>query len=137
MLMKYIFDGLPLIAEVGLHEGQDTAETDVHTLDDIRQLDVLTTTGKSFFGQLLYMVAWRRIVGQPQQPRESIQAVSHGDVDCLPEDAVLLLAVGQHLSVAPRYIQHHWIAAVCDHSAHLRNHKAGRLLEGIALNLQN
>lgn len=54
------------------------------TFDSVGQLDEL----RPLLGEHLDVVPGRRVVGQVQQPREAVQAVAHGDVDRLAEDAV-------------------------------------------------
>jgi hypothetical protein len=53
---------------------------------------------------------WGWVVGQADLAREPVQAVAHGDVDGLPEDAVALLVVRDDLRVAAADVQHHGVA---------------------------
>lgn len=63
------------------------------TLHRVRQGDVLCP----LLGHLLDIEAGTRIVGQLNDPRESVQTVSHSNIDGLPEDSVPLVGISDDL----------------------------------------
>lgn len=64
-------------------------------------------------------MARRRVVADVQGAREAVEAVAHGDVEGLPEDAVAALRVGDDLRVTPRHVQDHGVRGARDLPAHL------------------
>jgi hypothetical protein len=70
-------------------------------------------------GALLDIITRSRIVRQPYDPRKPIQTVPHGDIQRLPEDPVLLLRVGDDLSVPAGDVKDDWVVRCGDVAAHL------------------
>ena len=67
----------------------------------------------------LDIVTRTRIVAQPDDPCESIQAIADGDIESLAEYAISLLGIGDHLGIATRDVEHDGVVGGCDLAAHL------------------
>ena len=98
----------------GLDETQQSAERDIHALDTIGQLKVLG----ALLGRLLDVESGRWVVAELEAARESVQTVTHCDVDRLAKDPVALVLVAYHLRVAARHVQNGRIARSCYQAAH-------------------
>lgn len=68
---------------------------------------------------LLDVVPRAGIIGQGKNPSKAIQAVTHGDVNSLPENSVFTLAVRYDLSVPSTDVEHDGVIGPRDHPAHL------------------
>jgi hypothetical protein len=68
---------------------------------------------------LLNVVPRTRIVPQPDDPRESVQAVTNGDIERFSEDAIPLLGVGDDLGVPARDVEDDGVVGGGDLAAHL------------------
>ena len=66
---------------------QDSRKGHVHSFDNIRQRYEFA----SLLGQLLNVIPWTGIIGHFEDPSESVQAVSHGNIDRLAKYSVLFL----------------------------------------------
>lgn len=77
------------------------------------------TRARELFSFLFDVVSWTRIVAEIYNPRETIQAVSNGDVQRFTKDAVALAGVGNDLCVPARNVQNDGVPGACDFSTHL------------------
>ena len=84
-------------------------------LDTVRHLKELPAA----LGHLLDVVAGRRIVAELEGAREAVEAVAHGHVDGLAEDAVAAVAVADHLGVAAADVEDGGVVGARDQAAHL------------------
>lgn len=124
-----VLGGVP--AHAGLQARQDARQGHVHALHAVRQLDqpLAPRSGKIKYtharppvvplGHLLDVEAGTRVVGDAEEAGQAVEAVAHGNVDGLPEDAVALQRVRDDLRVPAAHVQDHRVARPRDLPAHL------------------
>lgn len=89
---------------------------------------------------LLDIVARAGVITQVDHSGKPVQAVSNGDVQRLPKNAVTLLRVRDDLCIASRHVKDNGILRACDLSSHFdicafRKYREGK--EGISyVNIQ-
>lgn len=108
---------LPHLRRQCISRQQDPAEAAVHALHRVGQVE--EDLARGVLRQLLDVVARGGVVADVQRAREAVEAVAHGDVEGLAEDAVALLGVRDDLGVAARDVQHDGVVGARDLAAHL------------------
>lgn len=64
--------------------------------------------------ELLNVISRAWVVGQVEDTRKAIEAISDCNIDGLPEDAIPLKRVGDDLCVPPTHVQNYWISSLGD-----------------------
>ena len=98
-----------------LDVSQDPREAHIHTFNSVGKLDVVLPLLCFLFN----VVAGARVIRELAEACKSVEHVTHGNVDSLTEDAVAILTIGEHLSVAAGDVENCRVLSPRDHTSHL------------------
>ena len=97
------------------HVRKKSWERHVHSLDYIRQIDVLF----AFEGLFFDVVAWTWVIGKINKPCKPIQTIANSNVDCFPKYSISFIRVSNDLSIPSTNIQWNWASKSCYNPSHL------------------